>query len=168
MDQLKGNIKIELRDLGSLLCEKFGKDLIIVKQSSGQLLSSGENYGSTILKVRATIKRNDDAEEETLDLVAKMLPPTNFQRRMFDSSYTFKKEIFLYAEVLPAYQRLERRFGVVEDEVFDILPKLYGSRLSLRADGDVDQDAVILMQNLKAEGYYMADRRKGDVAKFIF
>ncbi|XP_001600876.1 uncharacterized protein LOC100116359 [Nasonia vitripennis] len=154
--------QIELRDLEPLLRKKLGDDLELVDYAAESLLPSGENYGSTMLKVHAVIKRSRTADKEDLELVAKMLPPTDFQRAMFDSSYTFRKEAFLYEEMIPSYQRLEREFGLRDEEVFDIVPEFYGARYSLTEDeGSFDDDAVLLMRNLKVLGYYTGDRREG-------
>lgn len=149
---------MKLKDLDSLLCKKLGNDLKVISYETEPLLPFGENYGSTMLKVRAMIKRKNKKEE--LHLAAKMLPSTSFQRQLFESPFSFKKEAFLYEELIPSYQQLERELGV--DEVFDILPEFFGARFSLSPDADdVDEDAVILMRNLKVHGYYTADRRKG-------
>jgi len=51
---------------------------------------------------------------------------------------------------------------VKSDGLFDILPKFYGGRLSLKEDNDeADEDAVLLMENLNISGYYCMDRLKG-------
>ncbi|KAL0109401.1 hypothetical protein PUN28_014462 [Cardiocondyla obscurior] len=152
---------IELRELQPILTRTFGDQLIVINYTAENLLQPGENYGSTILKVDVVIKRNDKAEEEDLHLVAKMPPPTEFQQKIFDSPYTFKKEIFMYENIIPHYQELEREMGLKENEVFNILPKYYKSRLSLNPDIDFDNNAVILMENLKVLGYYTSDRVKG-------
>ncbi|XP_011171848.1 uncharacterized protein LOC105204463 [Solenopsis invicta] len=152
---------IELRELQPLLVRTFGDRLIVVRYSTKNLLQPGENYGSTILSVHAVIKRNNEAEEEDLHLIAKMPPPTAFQREIFNPPYTFRKEIFMYEKIIPSYQELEREMGLKENEVFDILPKYYQSRLSLSPDIDFDDNAVILMENLRTHGYYNGDRIKG-------
>jgi len=131
----------------------------VIRYTTKNLLEPGENYGSTILSVHAVIKRNDEAEEEDLHLVAKMSLPMELQ--MFDFSYTFKKEIFMYENIIPHYQELEREMGLKDDEIFDILPKYYQSRLSLSPDVDFDDNAVILMENLRTRGYYNSNRAKG-------
>ncbi|XP_014482365.1 PREDICTED: uncharacterized protein LOC106748410 [Dinoponera quadriceps] len=152
---------IELRELQPLLRRTFDDRLIVVRYTTKNLLPPGENYGSTILSVHAVIKRDDDADEEDLHLVAKMSPPTNYQRNMFDSPFTFKKEIFMYENILPYYNQLEREAGLREDELFDILPKYYQSRMSLDPEIEFDDDAVILMENLTARDYYVGVRAKG-------
>lgn len=159
--------KIELHDLQPILSRTFGDQLIVVRYTTKDLLQPGENYGSTILSVHAVIKRDNEAKEEDLHLIAKMPPPTEFQRQMFDSPYTFKKEIFMYENIVPYYRDLEREVGLKEDELFDILPKYYQSRLSLSPDIDFDDNAVILMENLKVRGYYTNNRVTGSVTSFI-
>lgn len=154
---------IELRELQPLLRRAFDDRLIVVRYTTESLVPPGENYGSTILSVHAVIKRDDDAAEENLYLVAKMSPPTNYQRTIFDSPYTFKKEIFMYESIVPHYNQLEREVGLEEDQLFDILPKYYQSRMSLDPSVEFDDDAVILMENLRARGYYIGDRSKGSV-----
>lgn len=159
--------KIELLELQPILSRTFGDQLIVVRYTTKNLLQPGENYGSTIFSVHAVIKRNDEAEEEDLHLIAKMPPPTAFQQEMFDSPYTFRKEIFMYENIVPYYQEMEIEMGLEKDEVFDILPKYYQSRLSLSPDVDFDDNAVILMENLRTRNYYNDDRTKGSVKYFI-
>lgn len=158
---------IELRELQPILSRTFGDQLIVVRYTTKNLLQPGENYGSTIFSVHAVIKRNDEAEEENLHLIAKMPPPTEFQRQIFDTPYTFRKEIFMYENIVPYYQELERKMGFKKDEVFDILPKYYQSRLSLSPDIDFDDNAVILMENLRTRGYYNGDRTKGSIKYLV-
>ncbi|KAG7204917.1 hypothetical protein KM043_005309 [Ampulex compressa] len=152
---------IVLRDLEPLLREKLGDRLIVDSFITKKLLPPGENYGSTILSVDAVIRKSRDAEKEDLRLIAKMSPPTEYQKCIFDSPYTFKKEIFMYKDIMPSYNELERECGIEEDQLFDVLPKFYGYRLSLDPELDFDDNAVILLENLKARGYYTADRSKG-------
>lgn len=152
-----------MRELQPLLRHSFDDRLIVVRYTTKNLVAPGENYGSTILSVHATIKRDNDAAEEDLHLVAKMSPPTYYQRDMFDSPYSFRKEIFMYENIVPYYNQLEREAGLEEDQLFHILPKYYHSRLSLDPNIDFDDDAVILMENLTARGYYIGERAIGNV-----
>lgn len=159
---------IELRELQPLLRRAFDDRLIVVRYTTKNLLPPGENYGSTILSVHAIIKRDNDADEEDLHLVAKMSPPTDYQKTMFDSPYTFRKEIFMYENIVPYYNQLEREAGLEEDQLFDILPKYYQSRMSLDPEVDFDDDAIILMENLTARGYYIGVRSKGSIGSRLF
>ncbi|KAK9300138.1 hypothetical protein QLX08_007063 [Tetragonisca angustula] len=153
--------KIVLRDIEPVLRQRIGNHMIIENFSSKSLLPPGENYGSTIFSVEVELKNKNTEKKENLHLIAKMCPPTEYQRQIFNSSRTFMKEIFMYDTILPAYNKLELECGLKKNEIFEILPKFYGSRLSLKPDGDFDDDAVIFMENLKVEGYYNGDRALG-------
>lgn len=147
--------EIVLRDPQPILRKKLGDDLLVLGFESDSLVKAGDNYGSTILKVRLIVKRKKNAEKEEWHLVAKMLPPTDFQRSIFDTAFTFKKEIFLYEELIPIYRSLYRG-------AFDVVPECYGSALSSKDDAEeVDEGAVILLENLRVKGYYMAERHQG-------
>ncbi|XP_046487354.1 uncharacterized protein [Neodiprion pinetum] len=156
-------IDVVLRDLDALLRKKFGDDLVVDSFTTSSLVPPGENYGSSMFKVEAIVRRGGPgSEQEKLSLVAKMVPPTEFQKKMFDSPFTFRKEISMFKVIGPAYQALERECGIPESKVFDILPNFYGARLSLNETEDTfDHDAVILMENLKMKNYACLDRMVG-------
>lgn len=153
--------EIVLRDIEPVLRQWLGDHVNVENFTSKSLLPPGENYGSTILSVEVDLKDRNSGKKEKLHLIAKMCPPTEFQRRIFNSARTFTKEIFMYETIMPAYNKLELECGLKKSEVFDILAKFYGSRLSLHPDGEFDDDAAILMENLKVEGYYTGDRTIG-------
>lgn len=145
--------KIELRDPERVLRRKFGNDVILLDFCTESLVKPGDNYGSTMLKFTATAILNDSIDK--LHLVAKMLPTSEFQRIVYQCNFTVKKEIFIFEEMLPAYQSL---YG----NEFDVTPKFYGARLSAKVNVyEVDDDAVILMENLKEMGYFMENRFNG-------
>ncbi|XP_046748110.1 uncharacterized protein LOC124412352 [Diprion similis] len=156
-------IDVVLRDLDALLRKKFGDHLIVDSFTTSSLVPPGENYGSSMLKVEVIVRRDGpSSEQEKLSLVAKMVPPTELQRKMFDSPFTFRKEMNMFKVIGPAYKALERECGIPESEVFDILPNFYGARLSLNeAEDTFDHDAVILMENLKVKNYACLDRMIG-------
>lgn len=157
------NQEVVLRDLRSLLLKSIGKDMQVVEYTTSLLLPKGENYASTMLKVEASIKRTKNSPAEKLHLVAKMIPSTDFQRSIFNSTVSFAKEIYVMQNLAPIYKQLEREVGVEEDEVIDIFPKIYAGRLSRNEEtSDVaDEDAVMLLENLKVRGYDTMNRMKG-------
>uniref|UniRef100_A0A6V7JVT9 CHK kinase-like domain-containing protein n=1 Tax=Bracon brevicornis TaxID=1563983 RepID=A0A6V7JVT9_9HYME len=150
-----------IKDLQSVLRPLLGDQLIVVSQKVKNLLQPGENYGSHIVDIQAQIKKNPDAENEDLHLIGKLPPKTQAQLDMFDPSFVFRKEIFTYSKILPYYRQLEIDNSIGEDDVFDVSPKYYGSRMSLNPDCQFDHDAVLLLENLKPKGYYCVDRRFG-------
>ncbi|KAL2725790.1 uncharacterized protein V1477_018228 [Vespula maculifrons] len=153
--------KIALYQLQPLLRSTLGNKLIVENYTTTSFLPPGENYGSTILAIDAIIRQEEKCERENLHMIAKMAPPTEFQRRVFNSPFTFRKEIFMYERLLPYYRIMEKEFGVNESELFDVIPKYYGSRLSLDPQVDFDDNAVILLENLKTRGYYTGKRDIG-------
>lgn len=154
-------IEISLRELQPLLQSVLGNALIVESYTTKSFLPPGENYGSTILAVDAVIRKTENDEKEDLHMIAKMSPATEFQRRIFNSCYTFKKEIFMYEKLIPAYRLLEKEYGIKESELFNILPLYYGSRLSLDPSIEFDDNAAILLENLKYRGYYTGRRDIG-------
>ncbi|XP_076249631.1 uncharacterized protein LOC143188955 [Calliopsis andreniformis] len=153
--------EVVLRDLEPVLQQKLGDQVIVENFTTKSLLPPGENFGSTILSVNVDYKNGHEGQKKELHLIAKMLPPTEFQRRIFNSERTFTKEIFMYETIIPAYNKLETECGLRQTELFDILPKFYGSRLSMQPDQDFDDNAVFLMENLKTNGYYTGNRSIG-------
>lgn len=151
--------QVVLRDLDSVL--KIEDQMVVENYTTKSLLPPGENYGSTIFSVHIELKNKITEKKEDLHLIAKMCPPTEYQKELFNSSRTFIKEIFMYETIMPAYNKLELECGLKKNEVFELLPKFYGARLSLQPDGEFDEDAVLLMENLKVKGYYSADRATG-------
>ncbi|XP_058795107.1 uncharacterized protein LOC131666458 [Phymastichus coffea] len=147
--------EIQLRDLQQVLRRRFGDGVDLLDFSSEALVKPGDNYGSTMLKVTASATFNDRDGVEKLHLVAKMLPTSHFQRIVYQCNFTVKKEIFAFEEMLPVYRSL-----YVEE--FDVVPKFFGARLSAEPDTyEVDDDAVILLENLKEAKYVMENRFKG-------
>ncbi|KAK0096652.1 hypothetical protein PV326_004792 [Microctonus aethiopoides] len=154
----------DLKDLQSLLRQKFHDELIVKSYQVENFLPPGENYGSKIVSVDAIIIRNNENDkgnnsEEHIYMIAKLPPTSKIQREMFDSPFTFKKEIFMYDEIFPAYKKLEIENGVNEKQTFNSYADYYGSRLSLDESVEFDDDAAILLENLKTKNYYMIDRR---------
>ena len=155
--------KVELRDLQSLLRKNINKELIVVEYKTWDLLPKGENYGSTMLKVEAKIKKAKNSPEENLSLVAKMVPMNEFQKNL-NASASFRKEIYIFEKLFPTYRQLEKEAGFENQYLIDILPKFYGGRLTLKekAPDEADEDAVMLMENIKLHGYRIMDRKQGE------
>ena len=156
--------EIELKNLQSLLRDSINQELIVVEYETCNLLPKGENYASTMLKVEAKIRRTKNSPKENLPLVAKMIPTTEFQRDLFNATASFKKEIYVFEKLVPAYRMLEKEAGISDENLFDILPKFYGGRLTLNKENSdkADEDAVMLMENIKLHGYRIMDRKQGE------
>lgn len=151
------------REPEPLLKKVLGNDVKVVDFEVSNFIKASEHYGSTIFKVKMSVLVGKDQIKKELNVVAKMLPPTDKQRWIFEAPFSFKKEVFFYEELIPMYQKLFANTSTAEMRKFDVVAKFYGSRLSLDPERlEVDDDAVILMDNLKYKGYQMTDKKEGD------
>ena len=149
--------KVKLCDLQSVLRRKLAEKLIVVNCVTKLLISKGENFYGVILDARITIKNDDSGEMNTLYLISKIPPVTNSES-IVDNFLLFKKEVFFYEKIRTVYEELLLKYGFEDNGIFNIFPKFYGSRFSLRANFDFNNGAFILMENLKKKGYYLADK----------
>ena len=151
---------MEIRNLAELIRPVLGPDRQLVSYKSSNLLSTGDNYGSVMLAIELTLKNSKTGVEEKLQCVGKMCPPSDFLWKLFNVKATVKKEIAMFNLVLPRLQRFQRDEGL--GWVIETFAKCYGSRISLDPDSNVvDKDAIILLENLKVQGYEVGDRFKG-------
>lgn len=149
----------EIKHLEQVLKPHLEECSRILKSTVKCLTQPGENYGSLMLSVDI-ILIDDKDEERTVHLVAKMCPPNQWLRKMFNIPVTFKKEAGVYRDVSLVLREFQEEYGL--SHMTDIFPKYYGSRLSLDPNSEeVDDDAILLLENLKNQGYKVGDRFEG-------
>nr|CAD7258078.1 unnamed protein product [Timema shepardi] len=143
-------------DLEELLRPKFGESITVDDFSTTFLTEPGDNYGSTMLAVEVILGPN----KEKLPLVAKLLPPNEMSRQLFQCHITVRKEIDIYTLVSPEFSRIQRENGVPLDKVLDVFPECYGARATRELDigQPADEGSAILLENLKISGYENGDR----------
>lgn len=147
---------MEVKNLKELLDNHIGDSNRIISYETSNLLSSGENYGSILLRIKIKYQ-NKIGEEETADWVAKIAPPIPFLWEFFNIPVTFKKEVGVYKVIQPTLNEFGREKGI--SNLIEIFAKYNGSRVSLNPNTeDVDRDAVLLMDNLKVAGFESKDR----------
>ncbi|KAK9702716.1 Ecdysteroid kinase-like family [Popillia japonica] len=123
------------------------------------LLPPGENYGSVMLQVEIKVL-NRKNEEEIVHCVGKTVPPNNYLWEVFNTKVTFKSEIGMYQKIVPALNQFGEENGV--HNLMDFFAECFNARISLDAESNcVDEDALLLLQNLKVEGYDVMDRIQG-------
>lgn len=151
----------EIRKLDEILSPKLnGAKILQTKVKS--LTSLGDNYGSTMLALTVTTKRENETETNDLNLVAKMVPTNQQLRDMFKSEITFIKENLIYTDVYPMLVDLQRERGIPDSDIMNLLPNSFGARISLDAKSKmVDDDALLLLENLKFKGFRVGDRVQG-------
>lgn len=138
-------------NLDGLIYEYTGPSKTIIKKDIKNLTAPGDNYCSLMLKIDVTLKNLKNDEEEMLYMVAKC---RNKGRKSFMDSFSpwqFKKEIEFFAKIIPAFEEFQQEQGA-EGE-YDIFPKVIALRRNLHGnDEEIDEDAVILMENLILQG----------------
>lgn len=154
-------VRSKIRDLQGVLAHSFGKDFEVLEYKTRFLTAPGEHYGSIMLALDVVIKRSK-GKEELLHLVAKLIPVNEMLRIVFNIEVTFKKEVFAYLESIPTLIQFQKDYKVPENRIMDMFPKCYGARITLDKNKDeVDDDAVIIFENLKMQGYATDDRMAG-------
>ncbi|GJQ85191.1 hypothetical protein Trydic_g13035 [Trypoxylus dichotomus] len=123
------------------------------------LLSSGENYGSVMLQVSVKLE-NENGEEKIVECVGKTVPPTEMLWNLFNTKVSFKKEIAIYKVFIPELNAYGKENGI--KGFITSTAKCFGARISLDCNSEiVDNDAVLLLENLKTEGYVVCNRYDG-------
>lgn len=129
------------------------KSLKIASYSTKNLVPVGENYGSVILAVEVVLTNGEKKQ-----LVAKLNPPSEIFKRIFNISIAFKKEAEFYSVIVPIMHNFQKENSVA---ILDSFPKSYGYRYSLSNDKNAfDEDACLLMENLKFQGYVSSNRQQ--------
>ncbi|XP_014203573.1 uncharacterized protein LOC106635896 [Copidosoma floridanum] len=151
---------IDVKDLTSVLQKGLKSDkLEVVHFSAQSFLIPGESYSGILAKVDVTIHRDEGDKDESLHLIMKRI---NMLDIFFEPQVILKREVFIYTDLIPAYQNLEKELGIKGNEIIDITPKYYGHQNSREENSDVvDANALLLLENLYSHGYYMCDRSSG-------
>lgn len=156
----------EVRDLPALLADRLADDEEVETFDAKPATSLGDNYGSTMLALDIVIRNKDSAQEAEparrhLRAFCKMLPDDAERRAIFSVEVTFVKELEMYTRAVPAMLQLQRDCGVPErDLIAHLVPECYGGRVSL-AGSAVDEDAAILLEDMRQRGFAPGDRVAG-------
>lgn len=139
--------------------QTYGLDFQIQNVEWKHLTDPGENFGSQILAVTVNAEQNN--KKTTLNIVVKLPPKSQYLLDLFDSPITFKKELEFYGTVAPEFLKLQNESGIPEETVSVITPQFLGGRLGLRDPQCFDEQATIILENLKDENYTTQDRILG-------
>ncbi|XP_046617509.1 uncharacterized protein LOC124303830 isoform X1 [Neodiprion virginianus] len=156
MDEMQTALPV--KELHNLLQETLGPKMTIKSVVWKPLTNPGENYGSLIYGIDATIARNNTTE--VLNLVVKIPPPTEYLIDLFNSPISFWKELIFYKKIVPEFTKLQMESGIDPDKLVKF-PLYYGGRLGLTDPNVFDEQAAIVLQNLIPKGYSVRDRLLG-------
>lgn len=152
----------QLADLKDLLSGKINPKFEILSHSMKNLTSLGDNYGSTMMALTVNVRHSETKEEKTFDLVAKMAPRDPMFFQMFQIPVTFCKESAIYTEVASELERHQDERKVPESLRLDAICACWGSRTNLTGPSNpLDNDAVLVLENLKVQGFKCGDRIRG-------
>ncbi|XP_076625464.1 uncharacterized protein LOC143343935 [Colletes latitarsis] len=146
-------------NLDTVLTQNFGKDLQVKHLEWRPLTAPGENFGSIMLAIDVTVTRAN--KTETLNLVVKLPPTSAYLLDLFNSPVTFKKELLFYSKMAKEFVNLQLESGMREEALNIITPKYFGGRLGIRDPENFDEQALIILENLKYSGYSTEDRILG-------
>ncbi|XP_048504771.1 uncharacterized protein LOC105690572 isoform X2 [Athalia rosae] len=150
---------VPVKDLDSLLQQTLGPDLKVQNSIWKPLTAPGENYGSLIYSVDASVERNK--EIESLHLVVKLPPPSAYLLDLFNSPLCFRKELVYYRDIVPVFTELQFETNIEDNKIIRLMPQYYGGRLGSEDPNVFDNQAAIVMENLISVGYYVRDRLLG-------
>lgn len=147
---------VPIQKFDELLAQTLGNGFQIKHLEWKPLTAAGENYGSVILAITVTLSRSNKVE--TLNLVTKRPPTTAYLLDLFNSPVSFKKELHFYSSMAKAFINLQLENGINEKDLTNLVPKYFGGRLGLKIPEKFDEQAAIVLENLKCVGYDIEDR----------
>ncbi|OXU23667.1 hypothetical protein TSAR_001745 [Trichomalopsis sarcophagae] len=153
------NEPVPIQDLEGLLQQTLGGPLSVQVTDWKHLTDPGENFGSLILAVNVNVTKN--GKQDTHHLVCKMPPKSDYLLDLFNSPMAFKKEIYFYTKIAPAFLQLQMNSGIAENELIKLVPQFYGGRMGLAGGEKFDSQASIVLENLNYSGYSTKDRIAG-------
>jgi len=147
---------LPVKNLEALLAQAYGSDFQIYDLEWKPLTDPGENFGSLIMAIDINAEQNN--KEKTLHLVIKLPPRSKYLLDMFDSPVTFKKELQFYRIIAPEFLKLQNENGIPQEDLSIIMPNFLGGRLGLEDPQRFDNQAAIVLENLKYLDYVTKDR----------
>lgn len=105
----------------------------------------GDGLTSEIIRVTVTGQSTSTRGEKSLVLVVK-IPPESEERQKL-AKISFEREVLVYNQVLPAFEKFQKDCGLTQVECFDSHPKCYFAHF----DSGKDEMAIIL-EDLRERG----------------
>lgn len=111
----------------------------------------GDGFVGLIFKV--TINENNS--DKSLNLILKTPPDNQVRRQQFGSMELFRREVFMYNEVIPEFMKLQQERKIQASQGFYEFPKIYYAEYNDELD-----DSLIIMEDLKESGFELWDKFK--------
>lgn len=139
-DNLQNLIEKQLQLLGYGSCN--------IKMSKGT--TTGDNYLSVIALIDIHTK-TAEGESVKLHWIAKSAHQNKQFREHVKVNFLFTREIYVYSQILPSFEHLQKQKGLAQ--LFQPYPHFITFSLE-------DMCETVIMENLKAAGYIMKNRRE--------
>ncbi|XP_076274397.1 uncharacterized protein LOC143205177 [Rhynchophorus ferrugineus] len=149
----------QINDIEQLLKSQLEEDEKIADVEVSRLTAPGENYGSIMLRILVTLENTKTSKKRTLDAVGKIIPESERVREAFSTQTTFTLEYNFYAVVSSVLDQFLKRNNVKSGA--DFLAPFVGGRLNLNEGPIVDNDAIIVLRNLRVSGYSTGEKTTG-------
>lgn len=148
-----------IKNIDDIFAQFLKPDQKLMNYNVKPLTVAGENYGSIMIAIRIIVKNTNDntTNTKTINAVAKIVPQNPVIQKFFHTAITFRKEVGLYREILPAL----RSFMKSKDSL-EFFPKVLATRLNLHSKSkEPDYNAVLMLEDLKVQNYRTLDRTIG-------
>lgn len=99
-----------------------------------------------MLAVELRIKNRKTGQAEQFRVMLKTMPNNPIRREFLNGSVAFVKEVKMYQEVLPMYEKLQAERGIPASEIFRPWPQCY---IAFN-EGENDH---LAMDDLRTKGY---------------
>lgn len=133
--------------------EKCESNLVIESVEQSQGSKKGDNYTSILESVilKGTITSgNETTEKWQKAIFHKRLPDSVARRETYKSVGLFHNEIAFYSTIYPEFKKYQEEHSIERVDAFVSLPKCHYA-----------QDNVLILEDLREDGYEMPDRVKG-------
>lgn len=112
----------------------------------------GDNFTSVIVRVSLRGQRtiNGKTKNDELNLLCKFGSPSAERRKEFLTTSIFEREIYMYKNLLPTFDRFQTEKGLTNAEKFTAYPKFYAG-----ISDDVNEHYVLILEDLKFRNYAM-------------
>lgn len=111
--------------------------------------NNGDGFNGTMIAVTIIGKHRDDR----LSLICKLKIANETRQENFQADLIFDREVLMYNTILPALESFQREHGLNAGDGLRAYPKCYLAT-------NEQANAVIIMENLRASGHAMWDKRK--------
>lgn len=119
--------------------------------------SHGNNFAGVVLAVTVNGVRVQNGRHvpDKLHLVCKTPATDEKLRQSFQAEMVFDRELYIYANVLPAFVAFQREKGLGEAELFRSFPKVYACEAGIEPG-----TYLLIMEDLRVRNYRMWPKEK--------